>query len=130
MKKLSSIFFAVFTISAYGQIESSGDSTSTCILITEQMPSYPGGYERMKIFIQKNLKYPQTSGCVEGAVYVQFIVNKDGSLSEFKVVKGLGEPFDSNALDVVRKMPNWLPAKGEDNLPVQTRMVIPLKFSL
>ena len=91
------------------------------------MPSYPGGHAEMKRFIKDNLKYPRHSGTVQGKVFIEFIVNEDGSLSDFRLVKGLVESFDNSALETVKKMPNWIPAKRE-NTPIRTKMVIPIRF--
>ena len=91
------------------------------------MPSYPGGHAAMMKFIKKNLKYPRDSKTVAGKVYVGFVVTDDGSLSNFRIVKGLVDSFDNSALEVVKKMPKWIPAR-RDNKAVATEMVIPITF--
>lgn len=103
-------------------------NSPACIYITDPVPEYPGGYMAMNAFIKKNLKYPQKSYGIKGKVFVSFIVsNEDGSLSDFKIMKGLGVEFDENAIEALKKMPNWIPAKGT-NLPTQTRMVLAVAF--
>jgi protein TonB len=101
--------------------------TSDIIFVSEPQPSYPGGYVEMGNFFKNNLKYPRVPSTVKGKVFVQFIVNVDGSLSDFKILKGLGEPFDSSALATIKKMPNWIPAK-RDNKPILSKMVMPVAF--
>jgi protein TonB len=64
---------------------------------------------------------------VKGKVFIGFIVNVDGSLSDFKIVKGLADPFDKSALETLKKMPNWIPAK-QNNKPIRTKMVMPVWF--
>jgi protein TonB len=91
------------------------------------MPGYPGGPTEMITFIKKNLKYPRDSSTVQGKVYVEFVVNENGSLSDFKVVKGLVDSFDNNALETVKKMPKWSPAKRDDK-PIRTKIVISITF--
>jgi protein TonB len=99
------------------------------IFVSEPQPSYPGGYVEMGNFFKKNLKYPRDSRTVKGKVFIEFIVNVDGSLSDFKILKGLGKLFDSSALETIKKMPNWIPAK-RDNKPILTKMVMPVTFDI
>lgn len=75
-----------------------------------------------------NLEYPKDGRCAEGSVYIEFIVNEDGSLSDFGVLKGILESFDNSALETVKKMPNWTPAQ-RGNKPTRTKLVIPIAFN-
>lgn len=98
-----------------------------CIYISDPVPEYPGGHQAMNVFIKKNLKYPKREDG-KGKVFVQFTVsNEDGSLSDFKVMKGLAVEFDKNAIEVLKKMPNWIPAKGT-TVSTHTKMVIAVVF--
>lgn len=97
------------------------------IFIEEPMPMYPGGHAAMMKFIKKNLKYPRDARTVKGNVYVGFVVGENGSLSDFRIVKGLADVFDNSALAVVKKMPKWIPAR-RDNNPVKTEMVVRITF--
>lgn len=99
----------------------------TIIFVTEPMPNYRGGYSEMHSFIKKNLKYQKDSRDVEGKVFIEFVVNEDGSLSDFKILKGLIESLNNRALEAVKKMPNWIPAKRDDK-PFRTKMIIPITF--
>lgn len=110
----------------FGQDKDSLDA-SDIIFVSELQPSYPGGYVEMGNFFKKNLKYPRDSRSVKGKVFIEFIVNVDGSLSDFRILRGLGEPFDSSALETIKKMPNWIPAK-RDNKPILSKMVMPVAF--
>jgi TonB family protein len=106
---------------------SPSDVKLECVFI-ESPPTFPGGHEALHDFIKRNLEYPQAR-CWEGKVFVAFIVDKDGSLSDFEVLKGIGQPADQMALDVVKKMPAWSPGH-QTGTPVRMRMVIPIRFSL
>jgi periplasmic protein TonB len=86
-----------------------------------------GGFDEYLKYIKANLKYPQTD--VEGKVYVQFIVEKDGSLNELKVVKGIEGGCDKEAMRVIAASPKWTPGSHEGN-PIRQRIVIPIAFSL
>jgi len=79
----------------------------------EDPPTFPGGYGAMRRFIAENLVYPEQAikDTVEGVVYIQFVVEKDGSLSNFSVIRGIGEACDQEAIRIIRMMPKWNPGK-------------------
>lgn len=112
------VFLSIFSLACGAQ-----DSTRNEILVLEQEPSFPGGERALKQFVNKNLRYPK-KGCVEGTAFVSFIVNKDGSLTEIKIVKGICEECDKNAIEVFKKMPRWIPVERN------VRMIYPVKFEL
>ncbi|MBQ6770271.1 MAG: energy transducer TonB [Bacteroidales bacterium] len=97
----------------------------------EKMPEYPGGFEAMFDFINANLDYPQEAkdAAIEGKVFVSFIVEKDGSLSSIKLLRGIGYGCDEAAMDVVRKMPKWKPAIQRGK-PVRVQYQLPFNFKL
>lgn len=99
--------------------------------VVERLPEYPGGMSAFVQWLTKNLKYPVTAQRrkVEGTVLVAFIVNKDGSITDLKVVKSAAPELDSEALRVLRMMPKWKP--GEDRgKPCRTYFSIPVVFKL
>lgn len=97
----------------------------------EVAPEYPGGYNAMFDFISKNVKYPKESKekGIEGRVYVQFVVEKDGSLNEITVLRGVSEDIDAEAIRVVKAMPNWKPGMNEGKT-VRVQYVLPFNFKL
>ena len=99
--------------------------------VPEEMPMFPGGMEELMKFIQKEVKYPkeaQDKG-IQGRVVVQFVVNKDGSISEATVLKSVDPLLDAESLRVVNAMPNWTPGKQKGEA-VRTRFTIPISFRL
>lgn len=108
---------------------SDSDREGCIFILVESWPVYSGGVEEMWAIIHNNLVCPSNFRCVDGSVFVAFTVNEDGSLSDFEIVRGLGSPFDERALDVVRQMPDWSPGL-QNGLPVRTKMVLPIKFTL
>ena len=95
----------------------------------DEQPEYPGGFEAMMRFVSKNMKYPKEAvkKKVEGTVFVQFIVGRDGSVTDIKTLRGVSVECDKEAERVVSLMPKWKPGKinGEN---VAVRFVLPLKF--
>jgi len=99
--------------------------------VVEQQPEFEGGYEAMMRFIQKNMRYPASARRmgVDGTVYVQFVVSKNGQISEVKTIRGISADCDKEAERVVNMMPAWKPGK-QNGKPVFVRFVLPIKFKL
>ena len=100
-------------------------------MFVEQMPEFPGGEEKMIEFVQNNVVYPQQAkdAGVEGRVFVAFIVETDGSISDVKVLHGIGNGCDEAAVEVVQLMPKWKPGfhNGE---AVRVKSLLPISFQL
>ncbi len=92
-----------------------------------QLPEYPGGMVAFMKWITANMKYPTAGRNNDGLVIVQFIVKKDGAISELKIVRSLNPQCDNEVLRVMRMMPKWKPGT-ENGRPVMTQMVIPINF--
>lgn len=98
--------------------------------IVEQMPEFPGGMEALYQFLAANIKYPGgPDDCVNGKVIVSFVIEKDGTVSDAKVVRKLHPAFDEEALRVVKLMPKWEPGR-QDGKPVRVQFNLPINFSL
>ena len=97
----------------------------------EVMPEYPGGDQAMMDFVAKNVQYPQEARDkgISGRVLVSFIVEKDGSIADVKVVKGIGGGCDEEAVRVVKAMPKWKPGKDKGK-PVRVSYMMPFTFKL
>ena len=100
-------------------------------IVVEESPQYPGGDEAWQKFLVENLTYPQAAreASIQGTVYVTFIVEKDGSITEPAVSRGIGAGCDEEVLRVVRQMPRWTPGKQRGKA-VRVRVSIPVKFTL
>ena len=97
----------------------------------EVMPEYPGGTTAMFDFIQTNLKYPESAieSNKEGRVYIGFVVEKDGSISNVNVLRGVCEELDAEAVRVVKAMPKWNPGMNHGEL-VRVQYNLPIYFKL
>lgn len=100
-------------------------------MVAEQMPEFPGGMKELLKFLQDNLKYPESAmkNNVQGRVIVQFVVEKDGTPTEFNVVRAVNPDLDAEALRVLKTMPKWKPGmqKGE---AVRVKYTVPVTFRL
>ncbi|MDA3906018.1 MAG: M56 family metallopeptidase [Bacteroidales bacterium] len=100
-------------------------------LVVEVMPEYIGGTETMYEFIGNNIKYPDEAKKegTQGRVFVTFIVEKDGQISNVEILRGIGGGCDEEAMRVIKNMPNWTPGlqRGE---PVRVQYRLPIKFAL
>ena len=100
-------------------------------MVVEEQPVFPGGMEALMDYLRKDMKYPkeaQEKG-IQGRVIVQFVVNKDGSICDAKVVKPVDPLLDAEALRAVNAMPKWTPGKQKGE-PVRVRFTLPLSFHL
>jgi len=99
--------------------------------VVENMPEFPGGAPEMMKFLATNVKYPEEaySNGIEGRVLLSFIVEKDGSISNVKVVKPVNEAIDAEAVRVVEMMPKWKPGKQNGKV-VRVKYTIPVSFRL
>ena len=97
----------------------------------DEKPSFPGGESAMKSYLNSNVKYPdvaQENG-VQGRVIVESIIEKDGSMSDVKVIRSVDPSLDREALRVVKAMPKWTTAKLK-GIPVRTKCTTPVVFRL
>ena len=99
--------------------------------VVEQNPSFPGGNDALMKWLSKNLKYPASAhdNGIQGRVMVQFVVNKDGSIVDPKVVRSIDPALDKEALRVVSAMPKWQPGKQRGKT-VRVRFTLPVLFRL
>lgn len=100
-------------------------------IFVEINPSFPGGNNAFKQYLNDNLKYPRAAieAQIEGTVYVEFVVEKDGSLSDVHISRGKSPLLDQEALRVIKAMPKWIPGK-KGNKAVRVRLCVPIKFAL
>ena len=99
--------------------------------VVEEMPQFPGGMGEAMKFLAKNIKYPVAAqqAKIEGRVIVQFVVERDGSVSDVKVVRGVSPELDAEAIRVVSMMPKWIPGKQRGKA-VAVKYTMPIMFRL
>jgi periplasmic protein TonB len=114
------------------QEEVQEEAKEEVFIIVEEMPEFPdGGEAGLRAFIAKSIEYPviaQENG-IQGKVYVTFVVDKDGSISEAKVIRGVDPSLDKEALRVVNSLPKWKPGKQRGK-PVRVSYTVPISFVL
>lgn len=126
----------------FASVGTIGFSTGTTVLtpqdssmvydFPEQMAHFPGDADAMDLFIRKNLYYPPAlkAAGVQGKVYVQFIVEKDGSISNIKVRRSSNNAeLDQEAIKVIEKMPRWTPGSMRGK-KVRVKQTVPVTFTL
>lgn len=100
-------------------------------MVVEEMPKFEGGDAELLNYLRKNVKYPseaQENG-IQGRVYVEFVVDKQGQICDVKILKGVSSVLDAEALRVVKSMPNWNPGKQRGQL-VNVSYRLPINFTL
>lgn len=128
MKKLFLIvfFMAFVSVNAYSQSKEQDDAVYS--MVSEQ-PSFPGGMQEMMKFISENRKYPAEAKAkdIHGKVIVAFVVERDGSLSDVKIRRGIGYGCDEEAIRVIKSMPKWTPGK-KNGKAVRVSFMLPVTF--
>lgn len=119
------------TTTAQPPVAVDADDNPLRLRVVEQLPEFPGGIVELMKWITKNLKYPYLAQKqkIEGQVKVTFIINRDGSIGDIKVVKSVHPLLDNEALRVVKAMPQWKPGI-ENGKPCRTMFAIPVEFRL
>ena len=99
--------------------------------VVDQMPEYPGGKKAMRQFLADNIKYPAQAKKDEitGKVFVSFVIDKKGAVTQAKIEEGVDKSLDKEALRVVKAMPKWTPGKHQGT-PLKVQFTAPIMFAL
>ena len=131
----------IINVPDLGEIEVCGDvenvppppDESVLLGVVEEIePVFPGGIEAMYKFIQDNLQYPRLAleNAIEGKVYVTFVVEEDGSITNPRILRDIGGGCGREALRVVNLMPKWKPGEQQPGKPVRVQYNLPVNFVL
>lgn len=106
-------------------------SEEPIFVIVESMPTFPGGMKKLMAYLHNNIKYPTQAKEVgiQGKVFVSFVIETDGSVTDVILLRGIGGGCDEEAIRVISNMPNWIPGK-QRNIPVRVRFTLPVSFRL
>jgi protein TonB len=106
-------------------------SDSTIYYIVDILPEFPGGELKLNEFIRENLVYPEKAlkMNIQGRVYISFVVEKDGSLTNLEILKGIGYGCDEEVLRLVKSMPKWIPGYEEGEVK-RFQYYLPAEFKL
>ncbi len=107
------------------------EESEEIFVIVEEQPHPIGGMNSFYSYINKNIKYPSNARRmgIQGRVFVQFVIEKDGSISQVEVIRGISSDCDNEAVRVVENAPAWQPGKQRGR-PVRVKMVLPISFKL
>ncbi|HTD40604.1 MAG TPA: energy transducer TonB [Mucilaginibacter sp.] len=111
--------------------DTSSVNRSKIFTAVEMEPSFPGGVDRFYQFLQYNVKYPAEAVKykVQGKVFISFVVERDGSLTDIKILRGIGSGCDEEAVRVVSISPKWKPGI-QNGRPVRVQYTMPISFTL
>lgn len=100
-------------------------------MVVESMPAFPGGEPALYKYLAENIKYPQMAkeSGIQGRVFVTFVVERNGSVTDVRVLRGIGGGCDEEAIRVVKGMPQWTPGKQRGKA-VRVQYNLPVKFTL
>lgn len=133
MKKILLTAFAVsFLLTVKGQSAAVAKIDSNRVFTSvEQAPAFPGGFEAFYNYLGQNIRYPADARAKQeqGRVIVTMTVEKDGSLTDVKVVRGVSASLDQEAIRVISASPRWSPGI-QNGRPVRVQYTIPISFAL
>lgn len=134
MKNLSLIILLFLTNLSFSQdvIKVRKDIVEPILVgIYKPMPEYPGGEKELFKFLSTQFKYPDSAknNRITGKVYLMFTIDTTGKVIDVKVIKGLGYGCDKEAVRIIKRMPNWIPAK-QNGKAIRVRMGLPIIFNL
>ena len=112
-------------------VEEEEESEQQIFTVVETMPEFPGGMGALMQYLAKSIKYPviaQENG-IQGRVTCTFVINKDGSIVDAQVLRGIDPSLDKEALRVINAMPKWSPGKQRGK-PVRVKYTVPVTFRL
>ena len=133
MKKAIVLIALAIFCSGYTIAQTTEEEVVELINYVEKQPEFPGGTDSMFAFIQRNIRYPEEAkrSGIEGRVFVTFVVEKDGQVSNAKILRDIGGGCGEEAIRVVNIMPKWLPGSlrigGE---PARMQFNLPVMFKL
>ena len=112
-------------------VEEEEVSEAEIFTVVESAPTFPGGDIARIKYLTENIKYPQMAreSSIQGTVYATFVVERDGSVTDVRVLRGIGGGCDEEALRVIKAMPRWTPGKQRGK-PVRVQFTMPIKFTL
>ena len=111
--------------------EEEEESAQQIFTVVEKQPEFPGGMSELMKFLAKSIKYPviaQENG-IQGRVVCSFVVNRDGSIVDIQVMRGVDPSLDKEAVRVIGTMPKWKPGEQRGK-PVRVRFILPVQFRL
>jgi periplasmic protein TonB len=128
---LTMIFLLFCTVVSAQEKKENNPNGNGVYYEVEIMPEYPGGYTALQEYLVKNIQYPEQAkkDSITGKVFVQFIINETGKVTDPKVLKSANPLLDAEAIRVVGTMPDWTPGKNKGE-KVKVAFTIPIMFAL
>lgn len=125
------LLFLLCTIPTLGFAQNDNEADIIFIDPVMNYPQFPGGEEKLYEYIANNLRYPSEAIAdnVSGRVFVKFVVEADGTITNVKVVRPLHPILDAEAVRVIEGMPKWIPSKQGDKY-VSCMLTMPIRFEL
>jgi protein TonB len=130
---ISTFIFPTFLIAQAksGTFKVRKQPEASIVHIAEVMPKFPGGKSAMMRYLSNNIIYPDSSkeNNVTGKVYVQFVIQTDGTVNNVSVLRGVNNEIDNEAIRVINAMPKWKPGMHRGEV-ISAQMAIPIDFKL
>jgi protein TonB len=128
---LSLLFVNVLRAQSRDSLKTPNHSSAVKPHFDDHEPEFPGGYDSMRVYISRNIHYPEQAlkKGIHGMVVIKFLVYQDGSIINAVILRDIGYGCGEEALRVVKGMPNWIPGKMNGK-PVKAPVTIPITFAI
>lgn len=129
LKFILVFLFLIQIVSGQNKTYTKKGNDTLPLAIVDKEPRFPGGSDSLRKFIQQNIHHPTNDNQLEGTVWVEFIVERNGKISTIKIKKSLSEYYDKEALRIISLMPDWSPGQKNGKI-VRSIKQLPFKFSV
>ena len=125
------LFFIALLFSFNNELCAQAENEDSVYIIIEESPKFIGGEKARIEFLVNNMTYPETAreNGIQGTVYITFVIEIDGSVSNVKILRGIGSGCDEEVIRVIKLMPKWEPGKQRGKA-VRVQFNMPVKFTL
>ena len=131
MKKLLVLFFCLIAILSFGQNQSGNRKVKAGfgVSVVQKEPEFPGGPDSLQSFLNRSVEYPATARMnnIHGRVYVGFMIDRTGKVKDVRLLSGVNEELDKEALRVATLLPSWKPGTAGGS-PVDVHYILPIDF--
>lgn len=131
MKKLLILFFCLIAILSYGQNQSGNKKVRAGfgVSVVQKEPEFPGGADSLQNFLNRSIEYPANARLnnIHGRVYVGFMIDRKGIVKEIRLLSGVNDELDKEAVRVAKLLPSWKPGTAGGS-PVDVHYILPIDF--
>jgi len=131
LKAYIQISILVLSFTLFNSVVKAQKPDALVYMVVDQKAQFPGGQIALEAQLEHSIEYPREAlrKQTEGKVFIRFVILKTGEVTDAKVLKGIGDGCDEEAIEIIKRMPKWNPAKHQGEI-VASYYTIPIEFKL